>query len=125
MHSISILVSSRTSVILDQQYYEKLDTASAKPEGLSRAMSMVTQLPKQVRNKIFSSNLCDKHASALPRELSSRDSMYYSKEQKEKCTLAKLHKDFALVFEVLLHTAIGTLQTPEDTVSAETLLSQC
>ena len=86
---------------------------------------MVIQLLKSVRNKIFAGNLRENYVSTLPRELSSRDSMYYSKEQKEKCTLAKLHKDFALVFEVLLHTAIGTLQTPEDTVSAETLLSQC
>lgn len=36
--------------------------------------------------------------------------MYYSKEQKEKDeALVRLHKDFALVPQVLLHIAILTL----------------
>ena len=52
--------------------------------------------------------------------------MYYSKEQKEKDdTLVKLHKDFAPVLQVPLHTAIQTLWSPDATVSAETLLSEC
>ena len=75
-----------------------LQHASAQPEDLPRAITMVTELSKSVRNKIFARNLRDNYVSTLPRELSSRDSMHYSKEQKEKDdTLAKLHKDFAPV----------------------------
>ena len=48
--------------------------------------------------------------------------MYYSKEQKEKDkTLVKLRKDFALVLQVLLHTAIQTLRSPYDIVPVQTL----
>ena len=64
----------------DQQYLEKLDIASAEPEDLPRAISLLTGLPKTVRNKIFTRNLRNNYASTLPRELSSRDPMYYSKE---------------------------------------------
>ena len=110
----------------NQQYFEKLGIDSAEPEDLSRAISMVTGLRKKVRNQIFTRNLRDNYVSTLPQELSSRDSMYYSKEQKEKDeTLVKLHKDFDPVLQVLLHTAIQTLRSPDDTVSTETLLSEC
>ena len=52
--------------------------------------------------------------------------MYYSKEQKEKDeALAKLHKDFALVLQVLLHAAVQTLWSPDDAAYAGTLLSEC
>ena len=52
--------------------------------------------------------------------------MYYNKEQKEKDdALVKLHKEFAPVLQVLLHTALQTLQEPDDTVSADTRLSEC
>ena len=52
--------------------------------------------------------------------------MYYLKEQKEKDDiLVKLHKDFAPVLQMLLHTAIQTLRSPNDTIYAETLLSKC
>ena len=51
--------------------------------------------------------------------------MYYSKEQKEKDeTLVKLHKDFAPVLQVLLHTAIQILRSPNGTVPAKALLSE-
>ena len=52
--------------------------------------------------------------------------MYYLKEQKEKDDiLVKLHKDFAPVLQMLLHTAIQTLRSPNDTIYVETLLSKC
>ena len=52
--------------------------------------------------------------------------MYYSKEQKEKDeTLIKLHKDFAPLLKVLLRTTLQTLPKLDDTVSADTLLSEC
>ena len=86
----------------DPRYFEKLSFASAEAKDLSRANSMVIQLPKAVQNPIFARNLRDKYASTLP-----RDSMYYSKQQKEKDeTPVKLHTDFAPVLQVLLHTAL-------------------
>ena len=52
--------------------------------------------------------------------------MYYNKQQKEKDdALVKLHKDFALVLQMLLHIALQTLKEPDDTVFANTLLSKC
>ena len=39
--------------------------------------------------------------------------------------LVKLHKDIGPVLEVLLHTAIQTLGSLDDTVSTGTLLSEC
>ena len=72
--------------------------ATAEAKDLSRAISMVTQLAKAVKGPIFARNLRDNHVSTLPRELSSLDSMYNSKEQKEKDeTPVKLHTDFAPV----------------------------
>ena len=71
---------------------------------------MVTNLPKAVKNPIFAHNLCSNEVSTLPQELPSLDSKYYSKEQREKNdALVKLHKDFALVLQVFLHTALQTL----------------
>ena len=68
---------------------------------------MVTQLPKAVKNPIFARNLRTNQVCTLPQELSSLDSMYYSKEQKEKDeTPVKPHTDFAPVLQVLLHTAL-------------------
>ena len=81
--------------------------ATAEPEDLSRAVCMLTNLPKAVKNAIFGRNLRSNQVLTLPRELSSLDSKYYSREQKEKDdALVKLHKDFALVLQVLLHTAL-------------------
>ena len=37
----------------DRQYYFELDMNTAKPEDLSRGISMVTSLPKNVKNPIF------------------------------------------------------------------------
>ena len=52
--------------------------------------------------------------------------MYYNKEQKEKDdAVVKLHKDFALVLQVSLRTALKTLRESDDTVSVDTLLSEC
>ena len=52
--------------------------------------------------------------------------MCYLKEQKEKDkNSVKLHKGFALILQVLLHTDILTRRSPDGTVSAETLLSEC
>ena len=108
----------------DQKYYSDLDMATALPEDLSRGISMVTNLPKSVKNPIFQRNLRSNQLSTLPRECSDLESKYYSVEQKSKDdALVKLHKDFAPVLQVLLHTSLQTLQEPDDTVSAETLLS--
>jgi hypothetical protein len=61
----------------------------------------------------------------LPRELSDLESKYYSGEQKSKDdALVELHKEFAPVLQVLLHTSLRTLREPDDKVSAETLLSE-
>ena len=108
----------------DQKYYSDLDMATALPEDLSRGISMVTNLPKNVKNPIFQRNLRSNQLSTLPRECSDLESKYYSVEQKSKDdALVKLHKDFAPVLQVLLHTSLQTLREPDDTVSAETLLS--
>ena len=107
----------------NRRYFQNLDIATAEAEDLSRAIFMVTQLPKAVKNPIFARNLRDNYVSTLARELSSLNFMYYSKEQKEKDeTLAKLHKDFAPVLQELLHTAIQTLRKLDGTISADTLL---
>ena len=99
--------------------------ATAKPEDLSCGISMVTNLPKNVKNQIFQRSLCSNQLSTLPRELSDLESKYYSGEQKSKDdALVKLHKDFAPVLQVLLHTALQTLREPDDTHSAETLLPE-
>ena len=99
--------------------------ATALPEDLSRGMSMVTKLPKNVLNGIFQRNLRTSQCSTLPRKLSDLESKYYSGEQKSKDdALVKLHKEFDPVLQVLLHTSLQTLQEPEDNVSAETLLSE-
>jgi len=109
----------------DQKYYSDLDMATALPEDLSRGISMVTNLPKSVKNGIFQRNLRSNQLSTLPRELSDLESNYYSGEQKSKDdALVKLHKEFAPVLQVLLHTSLQTLREPDDTVSAETLLSE-
>ena len=97
----------------DQKYYSDLDMATALPEDLSRGISMVTNLPKSVKNGIFQRNLRSNQLSTLPRELSDLESNYYSGEQKSKDdALVKLHKEFAPVLQVLLHTS---LQTPPGT----------
>ena len=89
----------------DQRYYYNLDMATVEPEDLSQAISMVVNLLQAVKNPIFQRNLRSNQVSTLPRELSSFDSKYYSKEQKEKDdALVELHKDFAPVLQVLLHT---------------------
>ena len=81
--------------------------ATAEPEDLPRAVYMVTNLLKAVKNQIFQRNVRSDQVSTLPRELSSLDSKYYSKEQKEKDdALLKLHKDFAPALQVLVHTAL-------------------
>ena len=91
--------------------------ATAKPEDLSRGVSMVVNLPKAVKGGIFQRNLRSNQVSTLPRELSSLDSKYYGREQKEKDdALVKLHKDFAPVLHVLLHTALHTLREPDENV---------
>ena len=87
---------------------------------------MVVKPPKAVQNGIFQRNLRSNQVSTLPRELSSLDSKYHSREQKEKDdALVKLHQDFASVLQVLLHTALQTLSEPNGHVSADTLLSEC
>ena len=79
-----------------------------------------------MKNSIFARNLRSNQVSTHPRELSSQDSKYYSKEQKEKDdALVKLHKDFAPMLQVLLHTTLQTLREPEGTVFVDTLLSEC
>ncbi len=98
---------------------------TAKPEDLSRGISMVSSLSKKVKNGIFQRNLRSNQLSTLPRELSDLESKYYSVEQKSKDdALVKLHKEFAPVLQVLLHTSLQTLREPDDTHSAETLLSE-
>ena len=110
----------------DQRYYYNLDMATAELKDLPRAISMLVNLPKAVKKSDFQRNLRTNQVSTLPRELSSLDSKYYSKEQKEKDdALVKLHKDFAPVLQVLLHTALQTLREPGNTVSSDTLLSEC
>ena len=84
----------------DQRYYQNLDMATVEAEDLSRAIFMVTLLPKAVKGPIFARNLRDNHASTLPPRvvfpgfyvLLERATV---KEQDE--TLVKLYKDFALV----------------------------
>ena len=51
----------------DQRYFQRLDIATAETEDLSRAISMVTQLPKVAWNPIFARNLRDNYASTLLR----------------------------------------------------------
>ena len=110
--------------LADRQYYFDLDMETAKPEDLSRGISMVSSLSKKVKNGIFQRNLRSNQLSTLPRELSDLESKYYSVEQKSKDdALVKLHKEFAPVLQVLLHTSLQTLREPDDTHSAETLLS--
>jgi len=41
----------------DQKYYSDLDMATTKPEDFSCGISMVTNLPKNVRNGIFQRNV--------------------------------------------------------------------
>ena len=109
----------------DQQYYYDPGMATAKPEDLSRAISMVVNLPKAVKNGIFQRNLRSSQVSTLPRERSSLDSKYYSREQREEDdALIKMHKEFAPVLQVLLYTSIQTLREPDDNVSAVTPLSE-
>ena len=109
----------------DRQYYLDLDMNTAKPEDLSRGISMVSSLSKKVKNGIFQRNLRSNQLSTLPRELSDLESKYYSVEQKSKDdALVKLHKEFAPVLQVLLHTSLQTLREPDDTHSAETLLPE-
>ena len=109
----------------DRQYYFDLDMDTAKHEDLSCGISMVTNLSKKVKNGIFQRALRTNQLSTLPRELSDLESKYYSSEQKSKGdALVKLHKDSALVLQVLLHTALQTLQEPNDKHSAETVLSK-
>ena len=67
---LGTFVFPHISDLSEQQYFEKLDIACAKSEDLCRAILMVTELLKQVRNKIFSRNLCDNYVSTLLRELS-------------------------------------------------------
>ena len=91
----------------DRQYYFDLNMDTAKPEDLSCGISMVTNLSKKVKNGNFQRALCTNQLSTLPRELSDLESKYYSGEQKSKDdALVKLHKDFAPVLQVLLHTAL-------------------
>ena len=92
---------------------------------------MAVNLPKAVKNGIFQQNLrptadhSSNQVSTLPRERSSLDSKYYSREQREKDdALMKMHKEFAPVLQMLLHTSIQTLRESDDTVSAKTLLSE-
>ena len=61
-----------------------LDMATAKPEDLSRGISMVTNLPKNVKKGIFRRSLRTNQLSTLPRELFDLDSKYYSGVQKVK-----------------------------------------
>ena len=111
--------------LADRQYYFDLDMETAKPEDLSRGISMVSSLSKKVKNGIFQRNLRSNQLSTLPRELSDLESKYYSVEQKSKDdALVKLHKEFAPVLQVLLHTSLQTLREFDDTHSAETLLSE-
>ena len=111
--------------LADRQYYFDLDMETAKPEDLSRGISMVSSLSKKVKNGIFQRNLRSNQLSTLPRELSDLESKYYSVEQKSKDdALVKLHKEFAPVLQVLLHTSLQTLREPDDTHSAETLLPE-
>ena len=70
-----------------RQYFELLsehNREAAKPEDFSRLISPLVKLPKSAKAKIFARNLQDNQVSILPRQLSDRDKMYYSKEQKEK-----------------------------------------
>ena len=54
------------------------------------------------------------------------DVSHLSQEQKEKGNaLVKVHRGFALVLQVLLHTALRTLREPDGNVSADTLHSEC
>ena len=94
----------------NRQFYFNLDMDTTKPKDLSCGISMVTNLPKSVKNGIFQRNLRSNQLSTLPRELSDLESKYYSVEQKSKDdALVKLHKEFAPVLQVLLHTSLQTL----------------
>ena len=114
-----------------RQFYEQLsdnNSKVAKPEDFSRLISLLVKLPNSAKAKTFSRNLRDNQVSTLPRLLSDRDEMCYSKEQKEKDeTLARLHSDFAPVLQILLHNAIDSLRTTEDddVQSSAQLLSEC
>ena len=63
--------------LADRQFYSDLDMDTAKPEDLSRGISMVSSLSKKVKNGIFQRNLRSNQLSTLPRELSDLESKYY------------------------------------------------
>ena len=98
----------------DRLYYSELDQGRANQDQISRAFTLVSKLPKSVRNKIFTRRLRDSQLSTRPRELSSNDKLFYSSEQlAHGKRLVQLHGNFSPVYQVLLHAAdIAT--RPED-----------
>ena len=109
------------------RYFEKLDWGEAEPEELGRAFSQLIKVAKSHKNRIFRDRLRDSDFPTLPRELSSTDKLYYSKQQLEKDKeLMQMHTDFAPVLQVLFHTALDAFRTPDGVnVTAESLLEDC
>ena len=110
-----------------RRYFEKLDWGEAEPEELGRAFSQLIKVAKSHKNRIFRDRLRDSDFPTLPRELSSTDKLYYSKQQLEKDKeLMQMHTDFAPVLQVLFHTALDAFRTPDGVnVTAESLLEDC
>ena len=108
-------------------YYENLDWDQAEPEELGRAFSQLIKIAKSAKNRIFRDYLRDSDFPTLPRELSSTDKLYYSKQQLEKDKeLMQMHTDFAPVLQVLFHAALNAFRSPDGVnVSAESLLEEC
>ena len=88
----------------DQQYFEKLNIASAEPEDFLPAILIIIQLSQQVWNRIFSRNLRDNYMSPpFPRNCLPEILCIDQKSIRRKTNIPfKLHKDCAPVLQVLL-----------------------
>ena len=76
-------------------------------EELGRTFSLFVKLPKSSKNKIYTRRMRDSDFPTLACELSAHDLTFYNREQKAKDkALVQMHTIFALVSQVLFHTAM-------------------
>ena len=85
----------------DRLYYSEIDQGRANQDQISRAFTLVSKLPKSVKNKIFTRWPQDSRLSTRPGELSSNDKLFYSSEQlAQDKRLVQSHEDFSPVYQV-------------------------
>ena len=107
----------------DQRYYYNLDMATTEAEDLSRAVSMVTQLPKAVKIRFLLATSAP--IRSLPFLESSLPSICTRKSRRSKTMLWSSYTRTLLPYSRCFSILLQTHWELDDTDSADTLLFAC